>query len=401
MLDLALLIRRQRPCTSPPTAPIDGVKKPDKNWPRRFIRRYQDLMTRTCEILDSRRHENIYEKVSQWFTVISEVLSDPTIHSENLYNVDEMGILLNDPRPVKVIVNKQDRRNYKPARVQRTLVTAIECVAGDGRSLPPLIIWPAATQRSKDHIPTPGWHYACSPSGCNNSEIMLDWLRKVFDPSTKDRAGGRPRVLVNDGFTAHKSAAVLKFCFENNIILCRLPSHTSHILQPLNVAVFGSVKLAYREEAEKLLRGGSKNVSKEHFPILYSKTRDKGITESNIKSGWSKAGLIPPNPGKVLRSLKPDNDANPPQSSSATVVSPTDDALQTPVTPNSLTLLGRKIDEDISTLDNSRKVHVKKLLKAAQRAMAKEVLFEDTFKQLRKAKRREKGPRVKQINNSG
>jgi hypothetical protein len=190
---------------------------------------------------------------------------------------------------------------------------------------------------------------------------MLDWLRKVFDPATKARAGGSPRVLINDGFTAHESADVLKFCSDNNIILCRLPSH---ILQPLNVAVFGPVKTSYREEAEELLREGSNTVGKEHFPMLYSKSRHKAINESNIRSGWSKTGLFPFNPSKVLRESKPQNDANPPKNNNTTAISPTDDALQTPVTPNSLTWLGKKIDNDISMLDNSSKVHVKKLFKA-------------------------------------
>jgi hypothetical protein len=90
-------------------------------------------------------------------TVIGEVLRGPSIRVENVYNVDETGNLLNDPRSVKVIVDRHDRRTYKPARVQRTLVTSIECISADGRSLPPLIIWPAATQRSNwTTFPTPG-----------------------------------------------------------------------------------------------------------------------------------------------------------------------------------------------------------------------------------------------------
>lgn len=65
-------------------------------------------------------------------------------------------LLLNDPRSVKVIVNRRDRKIYKPARVQRTLVISIECISADGRSLPPVIIWPAVTQRSNwPHTPHP------------------------------------------------------------------------------------------------------------------------------------------------------------------------------------------------------------------------------------------------------
>ena len=73
--------------------------------------------------------------------------------------------------------------------------------------------------------------FARSPSGYNNRDIALEWLRRVFDTQTKSRANVRPRILINDGFTAHESLEVLQFCHENNIILYRLPSHASHKLK--------------------------------------------------------------------------------------------------------------------------------------------------------------------------
>jgi hypothetical protein len=50
-------------------------------------------------------------------------------------------------------------------------------------------------------------------------------------------------LLVLDGFGAHSySIKALKMLKENKIIVIRLPSHTSSALQPLDVAVFRSVK---------------------------------------------------------------------------------------------------------------------------------------------------------------
>jgi hypothetical protein len=88
----------------------------------------------------------------------------------------------------------------------------------------------------------------------------------------------------------------MKFCFENNIILCRLPSHTSHKLQPCDIGVFGPLKTAYREQVERWYRGGANTVGKQHFTSLYSRARDVAFTPRNIKSGWSKTGLYPFNP---------------------------------------------------------------------------------------------------------
>lgn len=106
-------------------------------------------------------------------------------------------------------------------------------------------------------------------------------------------------------FGTHETLEILEFCLENNIIFCRLPSHTSHKLQPCDVAVFAplKVKTAYRDEIERLERGGVNAIGKEHFTSLYSRARSKAFTQRNIRSGFSACGLYPFNPDRVLRSM--------------------------------------------------------------------------------------------------
>jgi hypothetical protein len=83
--------------------------------------------------LDWNRHEkNIYGKIVHWFEVIKEVLQDPAVLVENVYNMDETGVMLSMPSSVKVLISKYDKRDYRGARVKRTSVTAIECISGDG-----------------------------------------------------------------------------------------------------------------------------------------------------------------------------------------------------------------------------------------------------------------------------
>ena len=203
---------------------------------------------------------------------------------------------------VKVLLSSVDLRDYLGAGVKRTMVTAIECISANGKSLLPMIIWPATTYRSNwTTFPTPDWHYACSESGYTNSKITFEWLKRVFDPQTKAQADKKPRVLIRDGFSTHETLEVQKFCFENKIFLCRLPSHTSHKLQPCNVSVFTPLKGFYREKVDRLYRGGANTVGKEHFTSLYSLAREKAFTKKNILAGWAACGLFPFNPDRVLR----------------------------------------------------------------------------------------------------
>ena len=152
---------------------------------------------------------------------------------------------------VKVLAGKDDPRDYRGAGVKRTMVTAIECISANGGSLLPKIIWPATTHRSNwTTFSTPGWHYTCSESGYTDSKISLEWLKRIFNPQTKGQANQKPWVLICDDFGTHETLEILEFCFENDIILCRLPSHTSYKLQPCDVGVFAPLKAAYHDQAE-------------------------------------------------------------------------------------------------------------------------------------------------------
>jgi hypothetical protein len=89
--------------------------------------------------------------------------------------MDETGVMLCMLGSIQVLVSKDDPRDYRGAGVKRTMVTTIECISANGRSLLPMIIWPATTHRSNwTTFPTPGWHYACSESGYTDSKISLE-----------------------------------------------------------------------------------------------------------------------------------------------------------------------------------------------------------------------------------
>ena len=108
-------------------------------------------------------------------------------------------------------------------------------------------------------------------------------------------------MLICDGFSTYKTLEILEFCFENNIILCCLPSYTSYKLQPCDVVVFTSLKGFYRDKADVLFQGGANIVGKEHFTCLYSPSREKVFTKRNILASWAACGLFPFNPYRVLR----------------------------------------------------------------------------------------------------
>jgi hypothetical protein len=103
---LAFSIARQRSTNK-------AAKPPGKNWPRGFQRRHPALKSRRVRAMAWERHENnIYDKIIHWFEVIREVLQDPAILAENVYNMDETGVMLCMLGSIQVLVSKDDPRDY-------------------------------------------------------------------------------------------------------------------------------------------------------------------------------------------------------------------------------------------------------------------------------------------------
>jgi hypothetical protein len=197
-------------------------------------------------------------------------------------------------------------------------------------------------------------------------------------------ANQKLRVLIYDGFGTHETLEIIQFYFENNIILCRLPSHTSHKLQPLNVAVFGPLKAAYRDQVERLEREYIKTIGKEHFTYLYNPARTQALTSRNIRAGWAKAGLFFFIPDKILSDMpKPPIELTAPNTNE--VGSYTQDQVpQTPVTPVSaeaVASLHNLIKKNANMLDKTSKQriqrHIQKLTNATQLSFAERTLLQE------------------------
>lgn len=100
---IAFRVTHQRPKKDRP------LKPPGKNWTKGFENRHPEVHARRVKALEWNRHErHTYGKITYWFEVIRRVLQDPTILAENVYNMDETGVMLLMLGSVKVLVGKND-----------------------------------------------------------------------------------------------------------------------------------------------------------------------------------------------------------------------------------------------------------------------------------------------------
>lgn len=103
-----------------------------------------------------------------------------------------------------------------------------------------------------------------------------------------------PIVLVVDGYSAHKNTELFIWCKEHNVILLLLYPNSTHILQVLDIGIFGPLKCKYSEfyQEWKMLHPNDGFTELEFIKVLKA-TNDVVIKPETIINGWRASGLQP------------------------------------------------------------------------------------------------------------
>ncbi|CVL09140.1 related to transposase [Fusarium mangiferae] len=283
------------------------ARRVGKCWTDRFIARQPELCTRFSRPYDYQRAlQEDPDVLSAWFRLVANMRAKYGVQDSNFYNFDETGFMMGMIGS-RMVVTRSDRVN-KPKAVQpgnREWVTAICAVAADGHTVPPFLCvagrFHLAAWYSSGHIPST-WVVKTTPNGWTDHDTGLEWL-KHFDRQTKSRQKGEYRMLVLDGHESHINAEFNEYCKASKVIPLCLPSHSSHLTQPLDVGIFGLLKKAYGSQISFLARASITHITKDDFFPAFRTTFEAVFTAKNIKSSFHGAGLVPLNPETVISKL--------------------------------------------------------------------------------------------------
>ena len=103
---------------------------------------------------------------------------------------------------------------------------------------------------------------------------------------------GGYRLLILDGHNSHCTYQFCSFAEKNKIIILCLPSHTTHVLQPCDVGVFGPLSSSWKSEVNKLTRAGIP-VTKFNLLEHYAHARERAFKPETIQSAFRKTGIEP------------------------------------------------------------------------------------------------------------
>lgn len=91
-------------------------------------------------------------------------------------------------------------------------------------------------------------------------------------------------MLIVNGHASHVSTEFIRFAREHKIVCLCLPAHSTHLLQPLDVGVFGPLKQNYKTLLAEKTRFTTYSLDKADFISLIQKARQQGKYKISMAS---------------------------------------------------------------------------------------------------------------------
>lgn len=131
-----------------------------------------------------------------------------------------------------------------------------------------------------------------SQNGWTDQNIVVDYLR-IFDEQTREKANRRTRVLFLDGHSSHDSLELVDNAYEKNIKILAYPSHTTHLLQGLDVICFARLKEKHAEKIREFKENNNIAVTHKFFLRTFGPAFLEAFTPETVKTAFSATGIYP------------------------------------------------------------------------------------------------------------
>ena len=252
------------------------VKLPSRQWANQFVNKHpMQVQNKIGKLFDSKRLRAVKRENLNDFYDLLEIAYAKTKLSlpeevetlrKVVFNCDETAISL---RPKKISI-LMPRGNYSAViddnKTSFQYNTVLVCANAAGDLIRPFIIYrnlpnPIPDQYKSWDLPV----YRTSKSGWMTTLFFELWFEKIFLVAAEKHRPQNytgPIILLYDGHSTHFSDKINKLASVHNVVILRFPSHSTHLLQPLDVSFFGPFKNILAQILRNKLTGdlsGDKN----------------------------------------------------------------------------------------------------------------------------------------------
>lgn len=308
---------------------IDPSTVGGDSWYMSFLHRHPQLRLRTPQEMEHKRIEGpttvalqlFFMHLSHLMTVDKRVRGVAAFNPAFLWNVDEtwmdsMGKVskvcgVSRARALPISTPTHESRYlslsaqvfswdgehvYIEKRPKSFHVTLTACGSASGSFLPPSLIFEGKKLEADFSKGAPDARISVSPKGYQDGTTWLEWV-KHFIKDTKGNC-----ILLSDGHVTRRNNEALKLLEEAHVHVLTLPPHTTHLLQPLDVAFFKLLKTTWTdvrgEYERKWVPIDKTNMAAAMLEAWKRATAPRGGAEDKgggpaLKNGFAKAGIFP------------------------------------------------------------------------------------------------------------
>lgn len=279
---------------------------PGIEWARSFMKRHAKLVCpRMCQNISRSRAAVSVDTVTKYFENLEVTLAGAP--PSNIVNYDETN-LTDDAKSKVMLYRRGIKHPERVMNVSKSSVSVMFAIAASGDILPPYVVYKAEHLMNSWVLGGPvGTRYNRTKSGWFDGHCFSDWVATIAIPYFQSLDNDLPRVLIGDNLSSHITSETLQLCEENNIRFVFLPPNSTHLLQPLDVAVYGPLKKAWRKVLSSWKANAGKHytvMQKQWFPVLLQELLEAMDNRPELaKAGFRGTGIYPFNADHVLRKL--------------------------------------------------------------------------------------------------
>ena len=272
---------------------------PGPDWLKSFVKRHK-LTQRLADNVKPARAEIDAASVNMYFDELER--SVVGIPPQNIFNYDETNVTDN-PGSQTVVGRQGLKRIERKIHHSKCAISIMYCGSAAGTFVPPMVVYKASNCYTEWTVGGPrGCVYDATTSGWFDSRCFERWFFEVFLPHIRDLRG--IKVLIGDNLASHFTSTVVQAALDNDIrFVCLIPNST-HLLQPLDVAVFRALKVEWKRILGNWRRESRQkgSIPKNQFPGLLDNLQHQ-LKPENIKSGFKASGIHPVDREQVLKRL--------------------------------------------------------------------------------------------------
>lgn len=266
---------------------------PGKDWFLAFKKRHGLSIKKPQAVEYARKRAADPFIIYPYFELLEKTMADLNLKFKpsSIWNLDETSFS-KDPAKTKIVGGKGHAATRVISTAGRDNTTVLLGASASGEKTPPLIVFKGKnvwdTWTSSEAYP--GTSYAATKNGWMEAEVFEAFFKKTFLPIVQNQ---RPVLLIYDGHSTHVGLNLIEEARKQNITILKLPPHTSHILQPLDLAVMKPFKDRWDALLVKWQRlNVGRVMPKSEFAILIGNIWAE-IDPQILRNGFKKAGIYP------------------------------------------------------------------------------------------------------------